>query len=369
MRGPKALNRLDSIADDDDGGGRLVVRPESVEDVEEVVSVSRTTGFRLRTRGSGSMFAAEAPTPSIEMRTTSLEGIVDYQPDDLTVVVRAGTTLETLGEILGARHQDAVLIEDAPGRTIGGVVSEGTSGFRRLRYGPTRDRVIGITMVTGYGEVVRGGGRLVKNVTGYDLPRLATGACGSLGVVTEVCLKLWPEPRTSRTFPVDDAAEAHAIVYRPSAVLETNDEAFVYVEGSESAVAEASRRLGSEGQPGFRWPQRPRDSCQLAVLVPPRRIGDAVQATVSAGSTGFVAQHGIGRIDAWFGAMTQAALTDVRGSIHAIGGLVVVERWPDGEDQPDRWGARPSGLSIRGRLLDLFDPDGIFRLGQLPEMA
>ena len=120
---------------------------------------------------------------------------------------------------LEQRGQTAVLPEDVPGATVGGVVACGLSGWRRLRYGPTRDRVLETVSVTGDGRVIRGGARLVKNSTGYDLPRLLTGSFGSLGLIVQVCLKLWPEPEEHVTVTIDDPERA-AAAYRPLAVIE-----------------------------------------------------------------------------------------------------------------------------------------------------
>ncbi|NIR39303.1 MAG: FAD-binding protein, partial [Gemmatimonadetes bacterium] len=92
--------------------------------------------------------------------------VVDWQPDDLTVVVEAGVTVGTLESMLAERGQTALLPEWGPEATVGGVVAAGISGYRRARLGPTRDRVLEVTIVTGDGRVVRGGGRVVKNVSG-----------------------------------------------------------------------------------------------------------------------------------------------------------------------------------------------------------
>ncbi|NIV25710.1 MAG: FAD-binding protein, partial [Gemmatimonadetes bacterium] len=106
------------------------------------------------------------------------------------------------------RGQTAVLPETPGSGTVGGAIASGASAWRRLRYGPIRDRVLETVMATGDGRVVKAGGRLVKNVTGFDIPRLATGSYGSLGVIGQVCLKLWPTGTRFAGVPADDAAAA-----------------------------------------------------------------------------------------------------------------------------------------------------------------
>ena len=160
-----------------------VLSPVTIDEVQELIADARQSSDPLWFQGSGTVPAPDGHTVVI---SGALKGVVDYKPDDLTIVVRAGTTLGELDAVLSEHGHSAILPETAPDRTVGGVVASGTSGYRRLRYGPTRDRVIGVTIVTGYGEIVRGGGQLVKNVTGYDMPRLMTGSNGALGFIAEI---------------------------------------------------------------------------------------------------------------------------------------------------------------------------------------
>ena len=113
-----------------------------------------------------------------------LAGIEEWDPDDLTVTVGAGTKVADLEATLSERSQTAVLPEVPGASTVGGVISAGVSALRRARLLGTRERMLEVRLVTGDGRIVRGGGRVVKNVSGYDLPRLVVGAFGSLGVIT-----------------------------------------------------------------------------------------------------------------------------------------------------------------------------------------
>jgi glycolate oxidase FAD binding subunit len=346
-------------------GGSLV-SPTSVDEVVAVIRDAMSTRSTVRPIGSGSSFRGRrVEACDVALSTERLSGIVEHDPDDLTLVAGAGTTLDEIDRTLAGHRQTAILPEESGTRTIGGVVASGDSGYRRLRYGPTRDRVLGITLVTGYGERVAGGGRLVKNVTGYDLPRLITGSRGMLGVVTEVCLKLWPQPPVRRTISIPDAGSALRTAYRPSAVLETEVDTRAYVEGSEPTVATAEARLGGVAHDGHDWPDPLDDRFVLSVRVPPRHVVDAVDLIRSARSSRFIAQHGVGRIDAAWPDLDVARLDRIRSEVSELRGIVVVERWPDAE-RVDRWGVVPSAPHIERHLAHLFDPEGILCIDQIP---
>lgn len=360
---------LDGLADivSFDAKGVQTLAPRSVDEMVTVVQALTVAETSALPVGSGSTFE-DMPPPDIGIRlaASGYAGVTDYQPDDLTIVTRAGTTLGDLSETLKANGQTAVLPETNPQRTIGGVVSSGASGFRRLRYGPTRDRVLGVTLVTGYGKPVKGGGTLVKNVTGYDLPRLCTGSHGTLGFIADVCLKLWPIPPASRTIEVADANEARTVVYKPLAVLETRDAVHVMVEGSEASVAEAERVLGGSSRAGLRWPDPPSSSVNISLRVPASSTASAVSVVREAGAEHFVAQYGVGRVDTGFASLPQDALEELRTRISELRGIAVITGWQAEEPIPDRWGMTPDGFGISARLTSLFDPAGVFRVSQLP---
>jgi len=240
------------------------------------------------------------------------------------------------------------------------VVASGTSGYRRLRYGPTRDRVIGVTIVTGYGEVVHGGGQLVKNVTGYDIPRLVTGSHGALGFVAEVSLKLWPSASEPLTLRVADPATVRRGLYQPIAVLETETGGSVYVSRPVTMDQIESEVIG------FVWPELIDSRVMVAMNVPASLVGDAVRRARELGAARFVTQHGIGVVDVGWDAVTEAEIHDLRTWAESAGGSVVIHRsGPDG-DSLSRWGKPPDGFGIQTRLKDLFDPDRVCNPGVLP---
>jgi len=340
----------------------IVVAPRSVEDIARVITVAASHGASIVPVGSGSTL--KGSTADISLSTHLLDGIIDYQPDDLTVVVGAGTRLVDLEAELAERWHTAVLPERMPDRTVGGVVASGESGYRRLKYGPTRDRVLEVTMATGYGEVIRGGGRLVKNVTGYDIPRLMTGSLGSLGIIGSVCLKLWPAPPHRVTVSVQNPAAALLLIYKPVAVLESNGGSFVYLEGDEATVNQQVTMLGGTESVGFTWPHKIPTPATASLRVPARHLADGVALIHEIEKEWFVAQHGVGVIDMGLVRVDAEPLKRLRRWAESHSGSLVVT----GSDLTsfERWGTPPSTLPLQRAMKRLFDPSGVCHPGALP---
>ena len=153
-------------------------------------AASDRTGLRIVGRGTW-LDAGSPVSASVQLPLADDHGIVAYVPDDLTVTARAGTTLRDLNETLGAHDQWIALDPDGgPDVTIGATVATCSYGPAAAFFGTPRDQVLGMTVVLGTGEVIRVGGRVVKNVAGFDLTRLMIGAWGTLGVITEVTLRV-----------------------------------------------------------------------------------------------------------------------------------------------------------------------------------
>ncbi len=300
--------------------------------------------------------------PEVVLSTAGLARVIDWEPDDLTVVVESGVTLGAMESLLSERRQTALLPETQPDATIGGVIAAGVSGYRRARFGPTRDRVLQVTVVTGDGRRVTGGGRVVKNVSGYDLPRLVTGSFGSIGVVTSVCLKLWPIPDVEATVAVADPTAAWRTAYRPAAVLQTREGSFAYLQGTEAEVASQARALGGEARPGFAWPETPDGDAVVSIRVPPARTAAAVERLIGAGP--FVAQHGVGEVVTVIEPEPDR-MSALRTWAEGEGGAMVVVKAPAGLDI-DPWGSDPPGLELQRRLIAAFDPLRILNPGRLP---
>ena len=142
---------------------------------------------------AGTSVSIERPGGEIELRTSKLDRILEHEAGDLTCTVEAGIRLSALGEALAAHGQ--MLALDPPGDpTVGACLAGNLSGPRRHRYGTMRDLVIGATVVLGDGTVASSGGKVVKNVAGYDLGKLLCGSVGTLGLIARVSLRLHPVP-------------------------------------------------------------------------------------------------------------------------------------------------------------------------------
>jgi glycolate oxidase FAD binding subunit len=139
-----------------------------------------------------------ARSADIELSTTAMNEVIEYEPAEMIAVVQAGMRVGDLSALLAESGQEWAV--DAPNdATVGGVIASGVSSPRRLRVGLMRDTVVELELATGDGRLIRSGARTVKNVTGYDIHKLATGSMGSLGVIVQVALKVRPLPRAART--------------------------------------------------------------------------------------------------------------------------------------------------------------------------
>lgn len=181
---------------------RLAVAPPSVNALQEILRVASEAGLAtVPWAGGTQMGLGNLPRAfDLALDLRRLNAIVQYEPDDLTVAVQAGCTVGELNARLGAHGQMLPLDCATPDRTtIGGLVATGLSGPRRYGYGALRDLLIGITVVLPSGQLSRGGGMVVKNVSGYDMMRLHYAALGSLGVIVQLNFKVIPKPRSERT--------------------------------------------------------------------------------------------------------------------------------------------------------------------------
>jgi glycolate oxidase FAD binding subunit len=184
-------------------------RPASPKETAELL---RSTTGTVVPVGAGTKTGWAAPASSCDLllHTTGLARITEHLPGDLVVVAEAGVPLAVLQQRLAEHGQMLALDPPEPGATLGGIVSANASGPRRLRYGTVRDLLIGVTVVLADGTIARAGGKVVKNVAGYDLGKLYTGAHGGLGVVVSTTWRLHPLPpaRAAVTVPVEDSAQA-----------------------------------------------------------------------------------------------------------------------------------------------------------------
>jgi glycolate oxidase FAD binding subunit len=155
---------------------------------------------RVLPRGAGTKPALSTPSGlTVSLDVSGLSGIVDYDPAELTVIVRAGTPVHEVDVALAAEHQYLPFDPPWQAATLGGIVAAGTSGPGSYRFGGVRDFIIGVRFLDASGRLVGGGGRVVKNAAGFDLPKLMVGSLGRLGVLVELTFKVFPRPEAWAT--------------------------------------------------------------------------------------------------------------------------------------------------------------------------
>ena len=242
-----------------------VLTPRSEAELARMV---RRTQDPLRIRGGGTRPIGQVQHGQT-LATGGLSGIVRYDPGALTLVAQAGTPVDEITATLSASgqrlpfeppdHRRLFATDGVP--TIGGIVAFNASGPRRIQAGACRDSLIGVRFVNGVGEVVKNGGRVMKNVTGYDLVKLLAGSYGTLGILTEVSFKVLPAPESQATLRISGLSEPRAIealsaalgspfdvsgaVHLPEHVCGT-PETYLRLEGLSASVTCRAQRLSEE---------------------------------------------------------------------------------------------------------------------------
>lgn len=222
----------------------------------EQVNQALQNATPLRIQGSNSKAFLGRNVAGKVLDTRSHRGIVSYDPTELVITARCGTPLTELAEVLDAAQQ--MLPCEPPsfadGATVGGMIASGLSGPRRPWSGSVRDFVLGARVITGHGKHLRFGGEVMKNVAGYDLSRLMAGSYGSLGVVTEVSLKVLPKPRQALSISLEMDSDRALLRLAEwgqqplpiSAACHDGQRLHLRLEGGEGSVAAAHDRLGGE---------------------------------------------------------------------------------------------------------------------------
>lgn len=384
---------------------KAVLFPVDTDEVRAVVRAANETGTPLVPAGNGSWPGAGgwAGDGGVVVSTARLDSVVHYEPADLTLTAGAGLGWRKLGALLEPNGQ--WLPVDAPGvgvGTLGGVAASGVSGPLKARYGGVRDNVLGLEVVTGEGRVLRIGGRVVKNVAGYDLVRLFTGSRGSLGVITRVSARLFPRPEADVTLVyeggVDEAldvtrvvratalpvASAEMVVRGPGDVTGREAQLAVRVLGGRAEVDDVSARLAAEVGTGPKGTMRGGESevfhrrrtawegrsplvVSLAAL-PDRlaatmgwagEVADRIRGEVAADVLG-----GVVRVRGMSGGERAAGLagtlTRARSGIEAVGGTLTLSQAPREVAEVVGWtggGARAGALAAK--LKSLFDPRSV----------
>lgn len=183
----------------------LVVEPRSIDEASRVLAYADQHRLAVTPRGGGTRMGwGNIPTGAdLILSTRRLDRLIEHADGDMTATVEAGITLQALNEKLAERGQFLPLdVPFADRATIGGLISTNDSGPLRLRYGSIRDLLIGVKIVRADGVVAKGGGKVVKNVAGYDLPKLLTGALGTLGLIAEATFRLYPVSSDTKTIAI-----------------------------------------------------------------------------------------------------------------------------------------------------------------------
>ncbi|MQA85937.1 MAG: FAD-binding protein [Streptosporangiales bacterium] len=375
-----------------------VARPDSVESAAEVMRAAAERGLRVVPRGAGTKLDWGSPPAGVDLvvDTGRLDRVLEHAAGDLVVRVQSGLTLGRLQVALAAHGQELALDEPVLGSTVGGMLATGTSGPRRLLHGGPRDLLIGITVVRADGMIARSGGKVVKNVAGYDLGKLFTGSYGTLGLIVEAIFRLHPLPAASQvvTWTAPDEGAAHerlqALLHSQlvPAAVEIDRPApdapiaiGVLLEGVAEGVttrAEAAARLlgngfgGADGaevgtKPPAWWGRHPTDPdgvlVKLAAEVSalPHLLAAVARAARSAGLTPAVRGSAGGLLHVGLPVGTEPAaaaefLAVLRPAVARHDGSAVVLHAPRAvRDAVDVWGPVPA-LGLMGRLKDQFDP-------------
>lgn len=329
----------------------------------------------LRLRGGGSKdFYGGAPTGEL-VEMGAYAGIVAYEPRELVLTVRAGTRVADVEATLAGERQ--MLPFEPPdfgatgASTIGGVVAAGLSGPRRPYAGAVRDFVLGARIVNGKGEDLSFGGRVIKNVAGYDVSRLMAGAMGTLGAITEVSFKVLPRAPAEATLAFETGeAEATTMVNawagKPLPVSATawqDGLLRVRLSGAEPAVAAARARLGGEEAAGAREYWRELRDHRLAFFSPSRPLW-----RVSVPQTAAPLALGAAPLVEWGGGVRwlsgELEPERVRAAAEAAGGHATLFRGGD-KSQGVFHPLQPAVLKIHQRLKAAFDPAGILNPGRM----
>lgn len=369
---------------------RLAVAPDSVEALASALAVANEHGAAIVPWGGGQhMGLGNVPARyDIALRTSALDRVVEYEPADLTITVEAGMTMGALQATL-AQHGQFLPIDAPLDATVGGVLAANVSGPSRHAYGLPRDWLIGCRVAHVDGSISKGGGRVVKNVAGYDMPKLYVGSIGTLGVIVEATFKLAPLPPAQETLVVQcDAIDAAAelvlaaddrgLALRAVATIDTT--AAFWLSGAGAAVERTARELrdlsqgsqtrqleGDASQEYWRsLAACARDGCELNASLPPSNVTHYLHDIDAEESVAYITT---GLIVSTFRDenpdMLARAIENARRVSTELGGsLVVASASIAVKERIDVWGNAGSALSLMQRLKQEFDPKATLNPGR-----
>ena len=292
-----------------------------------------------------------------EVRAPS--GIVDVQPFDMTVSVRAGTPYAELDAALAEHGQECPLDPLDTSGTVGGIIAAGLSGLRRLGHGPLRDHLLEVEFVTAEGKVARGGGPTVKNVTGYDVPRLFVGSLGTLGVITRVMLRTRPRPAASEWFETSTTASVlPGALFAPTAIVRAGGTTSVLLEGNPAdlrAETDAASLVPSAA------PNHPVDAHCARIAIDPAHLDGLLTALDAIEGLDVLAEYGVGTVH--LASETVHALVAARGAAELMGGWMLRT---NGAPDLDPFGIGFPAVELQRRIRSALDPTGKFSPGRVP---
>jgi glycolate oxidase FAD binding subunit len=375
-----------------------IARPSDVDAVRALVrTLGERRGATLVPTGLGAHLDVGAPPNRVDVLAdlSGLDRIVDHEAADMTVTVQAGCSLARLDATLAAAGQWLPL--DPPSferTTIGGLIAANLSGPLRASRGTVRDVLLGVRVVDATGALVSGGGRVVKNVAGYDLPKLHVGALGTLGVVVEATFKVQPRPEREEAGVFSTAAHADAasiaLVVRDrldpawleAGTLDDGVGLAVGVAGIAPEIAAARvtlETIARERGVELRWIDDGARLRRTLADFPVREAATVLRASVLptdvgptmdriralAGDVPMLAHAANGVVRARLTSDVARVLHALRADVVARGGFVVVERArPEAKAGLDVWGDPGEGLALMRRVKATFDPNGIFAPGR-----
>ena len=336
--------------------------PQTADEVADALRAATADRRHVTTVGGGTRSrSGRAAHPGTSLSTTGMHTVIEHTPAELTATVEAGLAASDLGERLAAAGQWWPQADIRPGSTVGGILATAASGRGRLRHGPVRDSLLEVVLVTGDGRIVKAGGRTVKGVAGYDIPRLAVGSQGTLGVITQVTLKLWPMPPARGWFAMEGSLDERVRIaerirheqWRPAAILLTPGRLSIDLVGSTADVTAPA------GTSTWDAPDEPAGRGLVDVGVAPVAVA-AVVAELERRGLDYIAEFGVGQcriaID------TPSDLETLRALAGVHDGHAVVVDGPE-DLRSDPWGVPPQGLAIMRRIKRAFDPAGILNPG------
>ena len=397
---------------------RFVAAPTSVTGVSRVLALARAHGLAVAPSGAGIRLGWGGPPRRLDvvLSLAGLDRVLAHEPADLTLSVECGATLEALDAVLRPHRQFLPLDPARPhASTIGGLIATGAAGPYRARYGTMRDLLVGLTVVRADGTVVKGGGRVVKNVTGYDIPKLHVGALGTLGVVVEAHLRLHPRPAEERSWAIGfasvEAALEAALGIRDTPVVLSRCQLLtsgalralgeptppggalaVTIGSAPAAVRSQGERVaeicGRAGSPAIAvpdadrwwrqiadvtWPGDPATALSLRIGTRPTDVVKALRAVeaVSPDDQALRATIDVANgvlhatMDLFEARRVGDFVARVRDALAALGGTCVVEHAPpDARPGLDVWGDAGPAVEAMRRLKRELDPAGILNPGR-----